>query len=56
MDFIIARLREPSTYAGLSALLAGMSFLPNAAEWADVVLKVGAGIAGIFAILMPERK
>lgn len=56
MEFIAKRLKEPSTYAGLAGVLGGMSFIPNAAEWAQVVMQVGALVSAVMAILIPEKK
>lgn len=54
-DFILARLREPSTYAGIAALVASLSFIPNAAEWGQVIIAAGGAIAGALAILLGEK-
>ena len=56
MSFIISRLKEPSTYAGLAAFLAGLSFIPHAAEWAGLLPAFGTLVAGALAILIPETK
>ena len=55
-EFVIARLKEPSTYAGLAALVASLSFIPAADAWASVIIAAGAAIAGGLAIIMPEKK
>jgi hypothetical protein len=54
-DFIIARLKEPSTYAGLAAMVASLSFIPAADAWAQVILSAGAAIAGGLAIVMKDK-
>ncbi len=56
LDLLKARLREPSTYAGIAGLVAGAAFIPNAAAWADLVLAIGGLVAAALAIIMPERK
>lgn len=56
MSFIISRMKEASTYAGIAALLAGLSFVPHAAEWAALIPSMGTVIAGALAILIPEAK
>ena len=58
MNWIITRLKEPSTYAGIAALIggAGAAFIPNATAWAHEVVLIGAAIAGALAILLPEAK
>lgn len=55
-DFILTRLREPSTYAGIAALVGSLSFIPNASEWSQVVIAAGTAIAGALAILLGEKK
>lgn len=55
-DFILARLKEPSTYAGLAALVASLSFIPAADAWGQVIIYAGAAIAGGLAIVMKEQK
>ena len=53
--FILARLREVSTYAGLSALLAVFG-IP--ADVGPLVKEVGEGVAaaiGILAIVWPDK-
>jgi hypothetical protein len=50
-----ARLREPSTYLGLGALLAAFH-LADASSWVSAVTSIGLGIGGIIGILLPEGK
>jgi hypothetical protein len=56
MEFIIARLREPSTYAGLAAFIGGLAFLPHAQDMAQSIGFVGGAVAGLLAIWLPEAK
>lgn len=51
---IIARLKEPSTYASLAALLgaAGFSLDPGLLQ---VISYIGMGLAGLAGILMQEK-
>jgi hypothetical protein len=52
--FLAGRLREPSTYAGLGALLAAAGIhVDDAVLQAVVQLLVSA--AGLVAVLVPER-
>ena len=56
VSWIGARMREPSTYAGLSALLLGLFHLQSAEAWSAAIISIGIGIGGIIAILLPERR
>lgn len=52
MQFIINRLKEPSTWAGVSALgvLAGIP--PGTL---DLIAQVGIGAAGLLSIVLKDR-
>ncbi|WP_288254036.1 hypothetical protein [uncultured Hydrogenophaga sp.] len=53
MNAILKRLREPSTWAGVSAL--GLVFgLPPGTI--DLIGQVVAGVAGLAAIVVPDTK
>jgi len=56
VSWVGARMREPSTYAGLAVLLGGVLHLANADAWAAAVASIGIGVGGIIAILLPEKK
>lgn len=55
ISWLGARLREPSTYAGLSAVLAavGLNLDPGVAH---SLAMVGTGIGGLIAFFIPEGK
>lgn len=55
ISWLGARLREPSTYAGLGILLAAFH-LANSSDWVSAIASIGAGVGGIIAILLPETK
>jgi len=54
MNYIIKRLREPSTYATLAAMTAafGLSVEPGVVQ--NVTL-AGTGVAGLLGMLLPEK-
>jgi hypothetical protein len=54
MSYVLARLREPSTYAGIASVLAGLSFIPHAADIAGLVVPLGVLISGVIAIVVPQ--
>lgn len=51
----LARLKEPSTYASVAALLAVFGVNVAAPELSAVSM-VGAAIAGVLGMFLPERK
>lgn len=55
LAFIVARLREPSTYAGLGALLgaAGVHIDDTVLQ---AVVQLLVSIAGLIAVLVPEKR
>lgn len=53
VKFAIARLREPSTYAGLVGVL--MAFhVHDATSWANDLTTLGLGVAGVVAMVCKE--
>jgi len=55
ISWLGARLREPSTYAGLGILFAAFH-LANAGDWVSAMTAIGTGVGGIIAIVLPEAK
>lgn len=53
MSTWIARFREPSTYAGLAALL-GVFGVPIAPDLMQPVIQAGTGLAAVAAIVLRE--
>lgn len=53
MNFIISKLKEGSTWAGLGALLAGASFIPHAKDFAALAPAIGVVVAGVLSIYFP---
>ena len=51
---IVKRIKEPSTWTGLAAVVAGFSFLPHAGDIAGLLPSLGVVIAGIIGIVLPE--
>lgn len=49
--FILGRLREPSTWAGLSVIAAMFGAPPGSV---DLVHQIVAGVTGLVAVLAPE--
>lgn len=55
MDFIIKRLREPSTYAGIAAFLAGFGLLGLTEQDWNQIFGALAAVAGVAAIFVGEN-
>jgi hypothetical protein len=55
MDYLLERLKEPSTWRGLAVLAtaAGVTFSP---EQMEAIVPVGLAVAGVIGVLAPERK
>jgi hypothetical protein len=55
LSFLLARLKEPSTYAGLGALLAAAGIhVPDATL--NAAVSAAMALSGFAAVLMPELK
>ena len=56
MPWVIARLKEGSTWGGIGKLIAGLAFLPHASEIGALIPTVGVLVTGIIQIFIPEQK
>ena len=56
MDWVIARVREPSTWNSLATLLVGAHVVGAGSPWVGVVTAGGAFAAAILGAVMPEKK
>ena len=55
MDFIIIRLQEPSTYAGIAAFLTGFGLLGLTEHDWNQIFGAVAALAGVLAIFIGEK-
>jgi hypothetical protein len=55
MDFIIKRLQEPSTYAGIAAFLTGFGLLGLTEQDWNTIMGAVAALAGVVAIFVREK-
>jgi len=55
MSFIIKRLQEPSTYAGIAALLTGFGLLGLTEQDWNQVFGTIVAVAGVVAIFVREK-
>lgn len=53
IDYLLNRLREPSTYAGLAGLALALGISSDA--WGTISTAV-AGIAGVIAMLLHDKR
>lgn len=53
MDWIINRLKEPSTYAGLAAIIGAV--LPQLGLTAGTLQTIGTAIVAVLAIVIREK-
>jgi len=53
LQWVIARGREPSTYAGLGMLLASLH-VADASSWGRALTTFGLGFFGVVAMAMKE--
>ena len=53
-DYIIARMKEPSTWRGLFLLLTAIG-VPVAPEMANAIITIGLGIAGAIGVATPDK-
>ena len=54
VGFLLARLKEPSSYAGLGAILAAAGLHPSEALLSSGV-NAAVALAGLTAVLLPEK-
>lgn len=52
VQFILSRLKEPSTYAGLSGLAVALGISTQLYEAAALAI---AGVAGLVAVILAEK-
>lgn len=56
MNMILARLREPSTYAGLAAIAGAFGFDLVSRPWWNSAVAVAIALGGLVAVLLPGEK
>ena len=56
MEWLSARLREPSTWAGVVTLVSGALHMGVSEPMAQAITTVGVAVGGLFAVVMQERE
>lgn len=51
-DFLLSKIKEPGTWSGLAALVAGLSFIPHAVDIAQLIPAVGVVVSGVVSIIL----
>ncbi len=54
-NYLLERMREPSTWRGLALLLTALG-IPLAPGVADALIAAGLGVAGLIGALVPDRR
>lgn len=53
-DYLLERLREPSTWRGVIMLLTAVG-VPVAPAMADAIISVGLAVAGLIGVATPDK-
>ncbi len=54
--WVVSRLEEPSTWAGIAGLVASMKFWPESASVASSLPSIGMAFAAVLAVVFSEKK
>lgn len=54
--WIVARAKEPSTWAGVATFVTSLTFIPHIDSVATLVPAFGAFVAAALAVVIPEKK
>jgi hypothetical protein len=54
MNWLISRLKEPSTWAAISAMLAGFGLHISDELWQHIAM-IGTGVAGVLGVVVAEK-
>jgi len=55
IDYIVARVQEPSTWVSLGTLATGLGFAVAPEYWQSIAA-IGMGVGGLLGTIMRERK
>lgn len=53
-DYLLERMREPSTWRGVILLLTALG-VPVAPAMADAIISVGLAVAGLIGVATPDK-
>lgn len=55
MNWILERLKEPSTYAGIFAIASSVAGVNIHADVANAIMGAGVGVSGLALVLLKEK-
>lgn len=57
LNYLAARLREPSTYPGMMLIFTGVAHWSTASQASkeQIMLDIGVAIAGLISVALPDR-
>lgn len=55
VDYIVARLQEPSTWVSLGSMLTGLGIVIAPDKW-QAIMGIGLGLGGLLGAILRERK
>lgn len=53
--WVLGRMREPSSWAGIAALISGANLGIDAASATQALVAIGSAVAGLIAIVVREK-
>ena len=56
MEWLSARLREPSSWAGIITLVSMTGHITISSDVAQAITSLGVALGGLFAVVMQERE
>ena len=54
-EWLLTKIREKSTWAGLAAIVSSLTFIPSAESVAASLAVIGAAVSGLVAIWVKEE-
>lgn len=55
-EWLVSRLKEKTTWAGLATVVGSLSFIPAADSWSATIAVIGTAVAGVVSIWTAETK
>ena len=55
-EWLVSRLKEKTSWAGLATVVGSLSFIPAADSWSATIAVIGTAVAGVVSIWTSEIK